>query len=163
MSIETKHIERNDQKIKLRIHDTPGQERYRVISPKLFENCNGIVLLYDITSSSSFDKITQWLRDIAKYTSKKHTPIALVGNKCDLIAERKVTFKQGQAVTEEKNLLFFESSVKNNINIIAVMEALVDELIIIKQKSNSSIHLNDESPSNSCCCFKTPKRMHQSV
>lgn len=41
----------------------------------------------------------------------------LVGNKCDLSVEREVTFEEGFKLANEFQLLFFETSAKENMNI----------------------------------------------
>jgi GTPase SAR1 family protein len=44
--------------------DTAGQERFHTITTSYYRGAMGIMLVYDITSSKSFDNITKWLRNI---------------------------------------------------------------------------------------------------
>uniref|UniRef100_A0A8B9E488 Uncharacterized protein n=2 Tax=Anser TaxID=8842 RepID=A0A8B9E488_ANSCY len=48
----------------LQIWDTAGQERYRSIAQSYFRKAHGVLLLYDISSQSSFLSIRQWIEDI---------------------------------------------------------------------------------------------------
>uniref|UniRef100_A0A8B9TEY9 Ras-related protein Rab-43 n=1 Tax=Anas platyrhynchos TaxID=8839 RepID=A0A8B9TEY9_ANAPL len=48
----------------LQIWDTAGQERYRSIAQSYFRKAHGVLLLYDISSQSSFISIRQWIEDI---------------------------------------------------------------------------------------------------
>ncbi|XP_035168107.1 ras and EF-hand domain-containing protein-like isoform X3 [Oxyura jamaicensis] len=48
----------------LQIWDTAGQERYRSIAKSYFRKAHGVLLLYDISSQSSFLSIRQWIEDI---------------------------------------------------------------------------------------------------
>uniref|UniRef100_A0A1I8HRK1 RING-type domain-containing protein n=1 Tax=Macrostomum lignano TaxID=282301 RepID=A0A1I8HRK1_9PLAT len=52
--------------------------------------------------------------------------IVLVGNKCDLADYRVISELSGQRLAEEIGLEFFETSAKENINVKAVFERLVD-------------------------------------
>uniref|UniRef100_A0A8V0X650 Uncharacterized protein n=1 Tax=Gallus gallus TaxID=9031 RepID=A0A8V0X650_CHICK len=48
----------------LQIWDTAGQERYRSIARSYFRKAHGVLLLYDISSQSSFLSVRQWIEDI---------------------------------------------------------------------------------------------------
>ncbi|XP_066859662.1 ras and EF-hand domain-containing protein-like [Anser cygnoides] len=67
----------------LQIWDTAGQERYRSIAQSYFRKAHGVLLLYDISSQSSFLSIRQWIEDI-KQAAETALPLMLVGNKTDL-------------------------------------------------------------------------------
>ena len=41
--------------------------------------------------------------------------MVLIGNKCDLSVEREVTFEEGFKLANEFQLLFFETSAKENV------------------------------------------------
>ena len=51
-------------------------------------------MVYAINDRNSFEHIDNWLKEI-KYNSSPDTKIFLIGNKCDLINERKVTYEEG--------------------------------------------------------------------
>ncbi|KAF1622758.1 Ras and EF-hand domain-containing protein, partial [Eudyptes chrysolophus] len=48
--------------------DTPGP-RYRSIAQSYFHKAHGVLLLYDISSQSSFLSICQWIEDIRAHNS----------------------------------------------------------------------------------------------
>lgn len=60
----------------------------------------------------------------------------LVGNKCDMEDERVVSFERGKQLADQLGLEFFETSAKENINVKAVFERLVD---IICDKMSESL------------------------
>lgn len=53
----------------------------------------------------------------------------LVGNNCHLESEREVSSEEGKIFAEQFNLLFFETSVKRNINVVECFEELVDSIL----------------------------------
>lgn len=44
--------------------DTAGQERFHTITTSYYRGAMGIMLVYDISNSKSFDNIAKWLRNI---------------------------------------------------------------------------------------------------
>ena len=65
----------------------------------------------------------------------------LVGNKCDMEDDRVITTERGRQLADQLGLEFFETSAKENINVKAVFERLVD---IICDKMSESV---DSDPS----------------
>jgi Ras-related protein Rab-11A len=48
--------------IKNQIWDTAGQEKYRAITNAYYRGAHGVVIVYDLTKSPTFEHITQWLK-----------------------------------------------------------------------------------------------------
>ena len=87
------------------LFDTAGQERYRAITKNYFKGSHGIILIYDITSKSSFGHIEKWLESIKETLSdwkKSGYMIMILGNKLDLVEnnekKRAVTFEEGKNI-----------------------------------------------------------------
>ena len=114
----------NGEKLKVNFFDTSGQEKYYSLSYNYIKNSDGILLMYDITKKESFLKIKDWLKNIFEHKDENF-PILLLGNKCDLEAEREVTKEEGIQLANELKLKFYETSNKDNINI----EKAITELI----------------------------------
>ncbi|KAF0025039.1 hypothetical protein F2P81_021920 [Scophthalmus maximus] len=70
----------DDVKVKLQIWDTAGQERFRSVTHAYYRDAHDLLLLYDITSRSSFDNIRAWLTEIHEY-AQSDVVIMLLGNK----------------------------------------------------------------------------------
>lgn len=116
VDFKTRTIPIDDEQVKLSIWDTAGQERFRTITAAYYRGANGIVLVYDITSESSFNSIRGWIRNIEEHASENVCKI-LVGNKADMEDKRIVTKEQGQALANEFKIRFFETSAKADINV----------------------------------------------
>ena len=112
---------------KIQIWDTAGQERYRSITSSYYKGSHGCFIVYDITNESSFESVERWYEHVQKETSKDIS-IILVGNKCDLENERKVSKEKGEEKAKNLKCAFFETSALSNINIDKIFEALSNNI-----------------------------------
>ena len=88
----------------------------------------GIIIVYDVTDRESFDNVRQWMHEIERYKLFQliycHHRFAnqgvckiLVGNKCDLEENRKVSFEEGMELSKHYEIPFLETSAKNSVNV----------------------------------------------
>jgi small GTP-binding protein len=144
--------------IKLQIWDTAGQDRFRCITKNYLRGSNGIMLIYDITSQSSFTNIKSWISQIAEHLGDQAC-ITLVGNKIDLERNRKVSKEEGLKLAKEYNFNFLETSVKDNININEAFDDLTNEMMkkdenIKRSSRNGTIKISKKEKDNKSrkCC-----------
>ena len=57
----------------------------------------GAIVVYDVTSRSTFNNIPGWLQSVTEHGSP-NIRVAIVGHKCDLEDERSVENQEGQKV-----------------------------------------------------------------
>ncbi|BFY99749.1 hypothetical protein BsWGS_02789 [Bradybaena similaris] len=124
IDFKVKSILRNNRKIKLQIWDTAGQERYRTITTAYYRGAMGFVLMYDVTNEASFNAVQDWIYQI-KLHSCTSVPIVIVGNKLDHPG-RQVQQQEGQLLATSLGIDFFETSAKENLNVNAVFDRLID-------------------------------------
>ena len=86
------------------------------------------MLVYDITDLESFQNLNSWLIEIEKNASKSVYKI-LVGNKCDMENERKVTTEQGKEFADQYGMKFIETSAKNSTNVNEAFIAMTKEVM----------------------------------
>lgn len=67
--------------MKLTIWDTAGQERFRTLTSSYYRGCQGIILVFDLTSQHSLLNVQNWLREIDVFTAPPEPVKLLVGNK----------------------------------------------------------------------------------
>ena len=103
------------EKLKLKLWDTAGEERFRSVSVKNIRFCQAAIVVFDLTEKNTFEKVSFWLKEIREYSDKK--PIGLFGNKCDLVEKRKVTKEEIERLCNKENIIYFETSAKNNTGI----------------------------------------------
>ena len=104
-----KKLKLNNQKVQLVIWDTSGNNKFHSISLPLYKNSDIIIIMYDITYSSSFLDIPYWLENI-KRNSSNEPIIALIGNKIDSL-NRVISFEEGQEFADDNGLYFDEVTV----------------------------------------------------
>ena len=96
VDFKVKVIDNNGNKVKLAIWDTAGQERFRTLTPSYYRGAQGAILVYDISSRESFQKVEDWLNELETYSTNHDLIKMLVGNKCDIEGERMVSREEGQ-------------------------------------------------------------------
>jgi small GTP-binding protein len=70
--------------IPLNIWDTAGQERYKNLVPMYCRNAAALVVVYDISSASSFEESKFWCDSYRSPPEAAHQEIYFVANKIDL-------------------------------------------------------------------------------
>ena len=76
--------------MKISLWDTAGQERFKCIIPTYVRDSDVAVICYDITNEKSLDNAAYWLKS-ARDLRGDNISVAVVGNKKDMEADRKVT------------------------------------------------------------------------
>lgn len=163
IDFKVKTVFRQDKRVKLQIWDTAGQERYRTITTAYYRGAMGFILMYDVTNEESFNAVQDWSTQIKTY-SWDNAQVVLVGNKSDLEDERVVSTERGKQLAEQMGLEFFEASAKDNANVKAVFECLVDIICdkmsesldsdptILNQHSTRELTESSDPPSSGCRC-----------
>ena len=77
----------------LKIWDTCGDQRYRAVTRQYYKESKGVILVFDLTNKESFKKLDFWIEDV-RVNSPEEASIILVGNKSDLVDQRKVSQKE---------------------------------------------------------------------
>ena len=130
VDFKVKMITKGNEKIKISIYDTAGQERFKNIVKHYYKGANGILLIYDISNRNTFEKLQFWLDDLKVNADIDNLFIYLVGNKNDKVEEREVSFEEGNKFAKEKNLPFIEVSAKTGENINQLFDDMIKGTIL---------------------------------
>jgi small GTP-binding protein len=147
IDFKVRHVEIDDKKVKLQIWDTAGQEKFRTITKAYYRGAHGILLVYDVTSTESFNQTRQWMQSIQE-NMVDPVSVIFVGNKCDMA--RNVTFDEAQELANEFNVEYYETSAKTGDNVEKTFMRL-GKLILDEQsqrvqtKAGSSVSLPSKS------------------
>jgi len=121
-----KHVEVGSKSCMLDIMDTAGQEEYSALRDQYMKTGEGFVLVYSITSTTSFEAAAKLRSHILRIKEDAgEVPIMLVGNKLDLEDQRQVTTEQGRSTASKWNAGFIETSAKLPKNVNEIFHELV--------------------------------------
>uniref|UniRef100_UPI00358E1C22 ras-related protein Rab-10-like n=1 Tax=Myxine glutinosa TaxID=7769 RepID=UPI00358E1C22 len=155
IDFKIKTVELGGKKIKLQIWDTAGQERFHTITTCYYRGAMGILLVYDITNSKSFENISKWLRNIDEHASEDVERM-LLGNKCDMEEKRMVPREKGEQIAREHGIPFYETSAKANVSIDKAFLILAEDILkktpLKEQDRKEPMDVNNQFGSRCQCC-----------
>ena len=150
----------NGKKVKLKLLDTAGQEKYRALAKSYFKNADGVFFVYSIDNEESFEKIKEWI-SLFKETNHETTSQYLVETKNDL--NRIVDEEKSKEFAKNNNLKWFSTSSKNNNSIDElfsdIAESLYKEYNKKGNKGQIKMQLKNKKNKNKkdkICCISTP-------
>ena len=146
----------NNLLLEVIIIDTAGQERFRALNTRYYRQADGILLVFDITNKQTFEELTNYYLDQIKDNCKENIPSILLGNKSDLEEKREVTKKEALAFALEYKYLYFETSCKDNINIIDAFDVLIENGYKEKLNKKDIIESKNNLVNHSAYIFNKP-------
>ncbi len=152
-----KTLKINKEVIKVEVWDTAGQERYRAITSSYYKGAKGAIIVYDITNEDSFNNVESWMNEVTK-KGKTDMQFLLVGNKKDLINDRKVTEQKGIDKAKELNMNLFEASALEKTNVNEAFNYLVKEIYLNIRKGKNINTNNDEKIGQGGIALNTNKK-----
>ena len=169
---EIKHVKVGNDSYKLTLWDTAGQDRFKCLPKKYYQNADGVLLLFDVTSEETFVNVGNWMKDVKENSSKNITSengkeselaLYLIGNKIDL-PNREVTKEEAQTQAKSLGMKYFEVSCKINMNIPEVMNRMIMECHMKTNHIDNCFKLNAKASGGEhrrgggCCGDKEKKK-----
>jgi len=128
--IELKNI---NATINLMFWDVAGQPQFYMLHRPYFNGADGMLLVFDITRSSTFSNINNWYNSAVKY-GLSGIPRILIGNKVDLKDERKIILPMAEHLSEKLNAPYFETSALTGETVKEVFQKIGE--LVFKYKEN---------------------------
>lgn len=94
---------------------------YNAMTPIYYRDALGAVVVYDITSTGSFEKVKKWINEL-RQSAQDNIVIVIVGNKIDLESQRKVKKSVAEKYAQEHDLKYYEVSARNGAGISKMFE-----------------------------------------
>ena len=147
----------NKDKIKLKLVDTAGQEKYRALTKSYFKNVHVVLFVFSVDDNESFNSIKYWMK-LFNDNNKEDIPKYLIATKNDL--EIKVDRSSIEEFIMENKIPFKSTSAKENNNIEELFEEIGKQLYIDyrnngdKGQNNINIKIIKKNHKGGCCLFK---------
>jgi small GTP-binding protein len=126
---KTKLVEYKSKKIKLKIFDTSGQERFRSLTKNYYQGSDGIIMVFDLKRKNTFEEVTYWMEEINKICDKNKLGLLLIGNKNDgNLDERKINKEQAQNLSNIYDFNYIETSALINDNIKECFDLIIQSI-----------------------------------
>lgn len=139
--------------------------RFHTITTAYYRGAMGIILVYDITSDTSFRNITKWFRRIEE-NANEDVQRLIIGNKCDLESKREVSKENAEQFSRRHNVKVIECSAKEGMNIDKAFETITQDILNKvcppqdkeelppkgKKKKNKNVKLNKQNNNGGGCC-----------
>ena len=155
IDLQTADIEIKNKKVRIQLWDTAGQEKYKAITKNLFLKVMGAIIIYDITSEKSFTNLKSWVQMI-KEECGSHMQIIMVGNKSDLIDQRKISEEEAINYAKEQKIEYIETSCKTGENVKKAVTILCESIMETKELGDDASFMLDSStfiaPKKKKCC-----------
>ncbi|KAJ3100787.1 Ras GTPase ras2, partial [Phlyctochytrium bullatum] len=101
----------------LEVLDTAGQEEYTALRDQWIRDGEGFLLVFSITSRSTFERILRFKDQIVRVKDAENIPMILVGNKCDKHQEREVSPQEAKHIADRMGCSYIETSAKTCFNV----------------------------------------------
>lgn len=159
----TKEVMIDDRLVTMQIWDTAGQERFQSLGVAFYRGADCCVLVYDVTSPTSFKNLDSWRDEFLIQASPRdpeNFPFVVIGNKIDMAENRTITTKKAMQWCQEKNgLPYFETSAKEAINVDQAFQTIAKNALA-REKENDNIEVPDvisvdskpQQTQSSCAC-----------
>lgn len=146
-----KEVDVDSETINVRIWDTAGQERYFSLVSSIFNEANGIIIVFDLSSEESFNDVQKWMKMIND-KARTNLSMILVGNKHDL-DDRQISFEQAHNYAVESNISYIETSALNGYNIDEAFSQIISlSYDNMKKDITENVNLAEQDENKPCFC-----------
>ena len=147
--------------VNLMFWDIAGQPQFYMLHRPYFNGADAMLLVFDITRSSTFSNINNWYSVAVKY-GLSEIPRILIGNKAHIKGERRIILPMAAHLAEKLNAHYYETSILSGENIKEAFEKIAEEIyrakepnkpiknriLIIKPYQGELIEIPEEIPSH---------------
>lgn len=95
--------------------DMSGDDSYFEVRNEFYNDTDGFLIVFDMSSRESFNQIGRWIDEAKKYGADLSAAV-LCGNKCDN-PKLAVTAQEGNELAKKLGIPFFETSAKSGKNV----------------------------------------------
>ncbi|MFX0009401.1 MAG: Rab family GTPase, partial [Candidatus Hermodarchaeota archaeon] len=119
-----------NREICLMFWDIAGQHQFYMLHRPYFSGADGIILVFDVTRSSTFSNINDWWNSCLKY-GLQSIPRVLVGILKDENSEneRRIILPMAEHLSKKLNAPYFETSLDEEANIEIIVKTITKSIL----------------------------------
>ncbi|KAJ8264549.1 hypothetical protein GJAV_G00150580 [Gymnothorax javanicus] len=133
----------------VRFYDTRGLKDGVEFPRHYYSFADGFVLVYSIDNKESFKRMEALKKDIDRYRDKKEVTIVVLGNKGDLMDQRRVDSEFAQHWAKTEKVRLWEVSVADRRTLIEPFVYLASKMTQPQSKSSFPLSRNKNKGSGS--------------
>ncbi|MFX1553564.1 MAG: GTP-binding protein [Promethearchaeota archaeon] len=105
------------------LYDLGAQKFFKRFRKVYYSGAQAAFLVFDLTDRKTFDNVLSWFEELKLFTPEEDIPIVIVGNKSDLVENRKVFYQEGAKLAnnlsqrEKIKLSYIETSALTGSNV----------------------------------------------
>ncbi len=110
-------------KIGVSLYDLGAQKYFKRFRRIYYLGAQAAFIVFDLTNRETFENVKTWYEELRLFTSGEDIPIVIVGNKTDLLEDRKVYYQEGAKLannlseSEKIKLSYIETSALTGSNV----------------------------------------------
>ena len=137
VSISEKLIKVQEENVNLICWDIAGQSKFEVMRRHFYQGAEAVIVIFDLTNRKSFESVSGWYKDIKRYIEVYDKTLIgfILGNKEDLVSERKISTKEANRVAKSLNIEYIETSAKTGKNLEKIFYRIADSLVKLRKKN----------------------------
>ena len=110
---------------------TAGLDEFDGITKKFYKGAIGCVITFSTTDKASLEAVESWKAKVEAECPK--VAMVLMQNKIDLADQASFTQQEAEAVATKTGLRLFRTSVKENLNVNEMFDALAADCVKLKR------------------------------
>lgn len=128
VNLSSKTIRYDNLNVKFVLWDIAGQAKFQTMRRPFYKGADGLILVCDLTDPESFKNMERWYKDIKNTLGENTPPGLLMGNKNDLVADRKVQRKELTKLAKKLGFNSFETSALTGENIDEAFKTMANRI-----------------------------------
>lgn len=113
---------------KMLLWDTAGQDQFQKLAITYYKSAAAAILAYDVSNSTSIQKLYYWLNEVQKNTADRRIVIAIVACKGDLEPIPGLE-EDAQRLAASVNAIYVKTSAKDNIGVHGLFKLVAERVL----------------------------------
>jgi small GTP-binding protein len=125
---EVRSMKHRGKDLRVNLWDCSGDQRFTEVRNEFYKEAHGVLLVYDVTSRSTFQNLQQWLSEATRHSSGD-AQFAVVAAKVES-GPRAVPEQTGRDWAAHKGVPYFEVSAAHRTNLEAPFLGVVEKALL---------------------------------